>query len=89
MARASFGDDFVCSVIGGDQDHGSDFCVSHSQWDGGVDERPSRRVDGKLIEIYGDVHPGEEVAARGTDALPPGTGVTAKPVAADPQGPPK
>jgi RND family efflux transporter MFP subunit len=46
-------------------------------------------VDGKLIEVYGDVHPGDEVASRGTDELRPGTRVSAKPVAADAQGPPK
>ncbi len=40
-------------------------------------------VDGKLIEVYGDLHPGDEVASRGTDELRPGTRVTAKPVAAD------
>ncbi len=46
-------------------------------------------VDGKLIEVYGDVHLGDEVASRGTDELRPGTRVTAKPVAADTPGPPK
>jgi RND family efflux transporter MFP subunit len=46
-------------------------------------------VDGKLVEVYGDVHPGDEVASRGTDELRPGTRVSAKPVAADAQGTPK
>jgi len=34
-------------------------------------------VDGKLIEIFGDVHEGDEVALRGTDELRPGTRVAA------------
>jgi RND family efflux transporter MFP subunit len=34
-------------------------------------------VDGKLIEIFGDVHEGDEVALRGTDELRPGTHVAA------------
>jgi len=36
-------------------------------------------VDGKLIEIFGDLHPGDEIASRGTDELRPGTRVSAKP----------
>jgi membrane fusion protein (multidrug efflux system) len=43
-------------------------------------------VDGKLIEVFGDLHPGDEVASRGTDELRPGTRVSAKPAPADPQG---
>ena len=46
-------------------------------------------VDGKLIEVFGDLHPGDEVASRGTDELRPGTRVSAKPTAADSQGSPK
>jgi membrane fusion protein (multidrug efflux system) len=46
-------------------------------------------VDGKQIEVFGDLHPGEEVASRGTDELRPGSRVSAKPAAPDPQGPPK
>jgi RND family efflux transporter MFP subunit len=46
-------------------------------------------VDGKLVEVYGDVHAGDEVATRGTDELRPGTRVSPKPAAADPQGSPK
>jgi len=45
-------------------------------------------VDGKLIEVLGDLHPGDEVASRGTDELRPGTRVSAKP-APDLQGSPK
>lgn len=35
-------------------------------------------LDGKLIEVFGDVHEGDEVAVRGTDELRPGTRVSAK-----------
>ena len=49
----------------------------------------SKQAYGKLVEVYGDVHPGDEVASRGTDELRPGTRVSAKPVAADAQGTPK
>jgi membrane fusion protein (multidrug efflux system) len=35
-------------------------------------------VEGKLIEVFGDVHEGEEVAVRGTDELRPGTRVNAQ-----------
>lgn len=44
-------------------------------------------VDGKQIEVFGDLHPGDDVASRGTDELRPGTRVSAKPVAPNPQGP--
>jgi membrane fusion protein, multidrug efflux system len=45
-------------------------------------------VDGKLTEIFGDLHAGDAVAARGTDELRPGTHVTAKPVVPEaPAGP--
>jgi len=46
-------------------------------------------VDGKLIEVFGDLHPGDEVASRGSDELKPGVRVSAKPTAADSQGSPK
>jgi membrane fusion protein, multidrug efflux system len=46
-------------------------------------------VDGKLIEIFGDLHAGDDVASRGTDELRPGTRVSAKPAPADSQGSPK
>jgi membrane fusion protein, multidrug efflux system len=46
-------------------------------------------VDGKLIEVYGNLHPGDEVATRGTDELRPGTRVSPKLVAAEAQGLPK
>lgn len=46
-------------------------------------------VDGKLIEVFGDLHAGDAVAARGTDELRPGSRVNTKPVAADAQGAPK
>jgi len=46
-------------------------------------------VDGKLIEVFGDLHPGDEVASRGTDELRPGTRVSAKPSSADSQGSPR
>jgi RND family efflux transporter MFP subunit len=35
-------------------------------------------VDGKLVEVFGDVHEGDEVAVRGTDELRPGTRVNAQ-----------
>jgi len=46
-------------------------------------------VDGKLIELFGDLQPGDEVASRGTDELRPGTRVSAKPAPGDSQGSPK
>jgi membrane fusion protein, multidrug efflux system len=46
-------------------------------------------VDGKLIEVFGDVQDGDDVAIRGTDELRPGTRVTAKAVSAGPAGPQK
>ena len=46
-------------------------------------------VDGKLIEVFGDLHSGDEVASRGTDELRPGTRVSAKPAPADSQDSPK
>ncbi len=35
-------------------------------------------VDGKLIEVFGDLRDGDDVAIRGTDELRPGTHVTAR-----------
>ena len=32
-------------------------------------------VDGRLVEVFGDVREGDEVAVRGTDELRPGTHV--------------
>lgn len=46
-------------------------------------------VDGKLIEVFGDVHEGDEVAVRGTDELRPGTRVNAQLAASEPQHPSK
>lgn len=43
-------------------------------------------VDGKLVEVFGELHPGDEVASRGTDELRPGTRVTAKTAPVDSQG---
>jgi hypothetical protein len=40
-------------------------------------------VDGKLVEVFGDLHEGDEVAVRGTDELRPGTRVTAHVAAAE------
>src|SRR6516165_3430354 len=40
-------------------------------------------VDGKLVEVFGDVREGDEVALRGTDELRPGTRVTAHVAAAE------
>jgi RND family efflux transporter MFP subunit len=37
-------------------------------------------TEGALIEIFGDLRPGDEVARRGTDELRPGTGVRAQEV---------
>ena len=46
-------------------------------------------LDGKLIEIFGDVHEGDEVALRGTDELRPGTRVNAQLGTADQSRPSK
>jgi multidrug efflux pump subunit AcrA (membrane-fusion protein) len=46
-------------------------------------------LDGKLIEVFGDLHAGDAIAARGTDELRPGMRVNTKPVAADLTGIPK
>jgi membrane fusion protein (multidrug efflux system) len=46
-------------------------------------------ADGKLAEVFGDLHEGDEVATRGTDELHPGTHVTAKEAAPNLQGSPK
>jgi multidrug efflux pump subunit AcrA (membrane-fusion protein) len=43
-------------------------------------------VDGKWLEIFGDVRPGDQVALRGTDELRPGTRVNTKLASADSQG---
>ncbi|HYL11350.1 MAG TPA: efflux RND transporter periplasmic adaptor subunit [Candidatus Acidoferrales bacterium] len=40
-------------------------------------------VDGKRIEVFGDLRAGDDVAVRGTDELRPGTHVTAKQSPAD------
>jgi membrane fusion protein, multidrug efflux system len=42
--------------------------------------------DGKLMEVFGDVHSGDAVATRGTDELRAGTRVTAKETAPSAQG---
>ncbi len=41
--------------------------------------------DGKQIEIFGDLHDGDQVAVRGTDELRPGTHVVAKQSQQDPK----
>ena len=46
-------------------------------------------VDGKLIEIFGDVHEGDEVATRGTDELRPGTQVNVQLAGSEQQKPAK
>jgi hypothetical protein len=43
-------------------------------------------LDGKWLEIFGDVRPGDQVALRGTDELRPGTRVNTKLASADSQG---
>ena len=43
-------------------------------------------LDGKLVEVFGDLREGELVAVRGSDELRPGTRVTPKPVFTDTQG---
>jgi hypothetical protein len=35
-------------------------------------------LDGTLLEVFGDVHAGEEVALRGTDEVRPGSAVSTK-----------
>ena len=46
-------------------------------------------IDGKLIEIFADVHEGDEVAVRGTDELRPGNRVVAKQASGDSKAPAK
>jgi len=46
-------------------------------------------LDGKLIEVFGDLHKDDEVASRGTDELRPGTRVAVKVASGDSQGSPK
>jgi membrane fusion protein (multidrug efflux system) len=46
-------------------------------------------VDGKLTEVFGELHAGDEVVTRATDELRPGTHVTVKQAVANPQGSPK
>jgi len=46
-------------------------------------------VDGRLIEIFGDVREGDEVAVRGTDELRPGTRVSAQLAGAEQRRPQK
>lgn len=41
-------------------------------------------LDGKLIEVFGELHDGDEVAARGTDELRPGSHVSPKLASTDP-----
>jgi len=43
-------------------------------------------TDGKLTEVFGDLHAGEAVATRGTDELRSGTRVTAKETVPSTQG---
>lgn len=43
-------------------------------------------LDGKLIEVFGDLRSDDQVAMRGTDELRPGTHVAAKPAFTDSQG---
>ncbi len=42
-------------------------------------------VDGKLVEVFGNLHAGDEVALRGTDELRQGTHVNSKPTSTDSQ----
>jgi membrane fusion protein (multidrug efflux system) len=44
-------------------------------------------LDGKLIEVFGDLREGDEVAARGTDELRPGNRVSPKPVSVNSNAP--
>jgi membrane fusion protein, multidrug efflux system len=46
-------------------------------------------VDGKLIEIFGDLYAGDAVAVRGTDELRLGMRVSTKPVTPEAPGAPK
>ncbi len=43
-------------------------------------------VDGKLVEVFGNLHAGDEVALRGTDELRQGTHVNSKPTSTESQG---
>ena len=46
-------------------------------------------LDGKLIEVFGDLRDGDEVAVRGTDELRPGGHVVTKQSSADSKAPAK
>ena len=46
-------------------------------------------LDGKLIEVFGDLRDGDEVAVRGTDELRPGGNVVTKQSSADSKAPAK
>jgi RND family efflux transporter MFP subunit len=58
--------------------------ISHgkAEW---VNVHPGE-LDGKAIEVFGELQPGDQVALRGTDELRPGTRVTAKTAWADVPG---
>ena len=43
-------------------------------------------IEGKLVEVFGELREGDQVALRGTDELRPGTKVTAKLASPDAQG---
>jgi len=53
---------------------GSHVRRTHPEWKSRMGEC-SHEVDGKLVEVFGDVREGDEVAVRGTDELRPGTHV--------------
>lgn len=40
-------------------------------------------ADGKLIEVFGDLRQGDDVAVRGTDELRPGTHVSVRQISSD------
>lgn len=46
-------------------------------------------TDGKVVEVFGDLHEGDTVAVRGTDELRTGTHVVAKEIAPDSKAPAK
>jgi membrane fusion protein (multidrug efflux system) len=46
-------------------------------------------LDGKLVEVFGDLRDGDQVALRGTDELRPGTHVVAKPSSPESKSPGK
>ena len=74
VARSALRSDAFCSDLGRGAHDGSHVRRTHPEWKSRMGEC-SHEVDGKLVEVFGDVREGDEVAVRGTDELRPGTHV--------------